>query len=549
MSDLINLPDAARLVEGLRDTGYNFRTAAADIIDNSIAAGATRVEVRLEMLTDGRKLVLFGDDGCGMDADGLFAAMRYGADERPDPSSLGKFGLGLKTASSAVCRCFTVVSRTGGDQPLAKLTWDLDHVRECNSWEMLREPVTVDEDEAFEELCGEHGTLVVWSQCDRLLTREYQVAGGTHEKNAMDRLAEQLRKHASLVYHRFLDAGDERVRTVSLSVNGEAVTPWNPFFPSRAEQVLPENQTVIEIGDADTVLGRATIRAWILPHRNDLSEEEKAQARISNSAQGFYVFREGRLIHSGGWLGVFGALEPHLSLLRIEFDFGHELDVAFNVDVKKSRISLDPGLEGGLKALLSPAYREANLRYRRRSSATAGSASGPDHSGANRTIGETKSTSGPVVSDVDVAAGTGTVNNHRGQGITIKIRVDNNVTSDCVHLEAVDDITDGRLWEPALRSVGEGEHRTGVRLNARHDFYRKIYAGVARDAEAVEGMDLLFWALATAEFNCTDKEIQTVFEDLRDDISGNLKKLLRPVPFPEETVDTPGRDPTPTDAG
>lgn len=108
MSNLINNPDATRLIYGLRDTGYNFRTAAADIIDNSIAADANRILVDISVTRDGRKFVYFGDNGTGMTEDGLFNAMRYGAPARANLASLGKFGLGLKTASSSVCLRYTV---------------------------------------------------------------------------------------------------------------------------------------------------------------------------------------------------------------------------------------------------------------------------------------------------------------------------------------------------------------------------------------------------------------------------------------------------------
>ena len=75
-NELINEPDAPRLINGLRDTGYNFRTAAADIIDNYIAAGASEINVQIEMDPEGRKYVYFGDNGSGMDAAGVFHAMR-----------------------------------------------------------------------------------------------------------------------------------------------------------------------------------------------------------------------------------------------------------------------------------------------------------------------------------------------------------------------------------------------------------------------------------------------------------------------------------------
>ena len=128
LDDLLNHPDPSRLIFGLRDTGYDFNTAAADIIDNAIAADATEVNVYVELQPDGRKFVYFGDNGGGMDAEGIHGAMRYGAARRTNPKSLGKFGLGLKTASSSICLRFGLISRQAGDKELRKLEWDLEHV-------------------------------------------------------------------------------------------------------------------------------------------------------------------------------------------------------------------------------------------------------------------------------------------------------------------------------------------------------------------------------------------------------------------------------------
>ena len=173
-NELINEPDAPRLINGLRDTGYNFRTAASDIIDNCIAAGASEINVQIEMDPEGRKYVYFGDNGSGMDTAGIFSAMQYGAPKRANPESLGKFGLGLKTASSSVCRQFTLISRSKKGEDLNKLIWDLDHVEKKGLWEMLQDPVTSDESDTFEELCGSgSGTLLIWSKCDRILTKNY----------------------------------------------------------------------------------------------------------------------------------------------------------------------------------------------------------------------------------------------------------------------------------------------------------------------------------------------------------------------------------------
>jgi hypothetical protein len=532
MNDLINEPDAQRLIFGLRDTGYNVKTAAADIIDNSIAAKADQINVEMVLRADGRKLVYFGDNGQGMDADGIYKAMRYGAPERENPESLGKFGLGLKTASSSVCLKFSLISRTAADQKLAKLAWDLEHVAKQKKWEMLSEPVSDTEREMFEELCGAKGTLVIWENCDRILTKDYD-PGGAKEKAAINRLAEALEKHLSLVYHRFLDKSDDRERDVAIAINQKPIVGWNPFYPQRSEQVLAplKQKLLIELPDGSEDL--AHIRAWILPHSKDMTkEEDRVHARISNRAQGFYVYREGRLIQDGSWMDVFGANEPHTSLLRVEFEFGHELDDAFRIDVKKSRILFHPALEDALRELLQPVYREAGLRYRRQTREKT-NAQTIDHSSANRNIAETSNASKPQVSSVDTASQSAIVSNNMGPKIRLKTMVQSNVRPDAVHVEAVENITNGELWQPALRSTGETGHVPAVLLNKHHDFYQKIYKRAAANGYAVEGMDLLLWAFAVAEQNNTNDELEPIFEDLRNEISNNLRKLLRNVPDPQ----------------
>lgn len=526
---LINDPDPARLIHGLRDTGYDFYTAAADIIDNSIAASADNINIRIDLTTDGRKFVYFGDDGHGMDDDGLRNAMRYGAEVREDLASLGKFGLGLKTASSSVCLKYAIISRKNSDSPLKKLTWDLEHVADINQWEMLDEAISDDETDAFDELCGDVGTLVVWSRCDRLLSKQYDKPGGTKEKNAINYRINKLKEHCALIFHKFLNPEDKNHKTVSITVNGETVKYWNPFYPERSEQVLQKKLTKMDIRVEDGSVYSATVKAWILPHSKDMTKDENNEfAKISNRGQGFYIHREGRLIHYGGYMGLWRADDPHWSLFRIEFDFDHHLDEAFSVDVKKSRILLDPALEEGLKELLTPAYNEANNRYRRIQKSVV--ISGISHKDSNKTISETKNTAQATVETVDADKGEATVSNNKGHGIKIITPVENNVELDKLYVNAVDGISSGALWEPCLTSPTNSHHATGVHINKQHDFYTKVYSQI--DNLSLEGLDLLLWALSAAEHKNTDEELTIMWEDIRDEVSSNLKKLLRSVDIP-----------------
>ena len=122
-------PDPVRMAEGLRDTGYQFNTAVADVVDNSIASEATFVDIQLNIDLNGEVTLAIYDDGIGMDRDGLINAMKYGSKPRPSAASLGKFGLGLKTASTAFCRKLVVISRNNPSAELIRATWDLDLVR------------------------------------------------------------------------------------------------------------------------------------------------------------------------------------------------------------------------------------------------------------------------------------------------------------------------------------------------------------------------------------------------------------------------------------
>lgn len=528
--EMVNEPDPSRLIHGLRDTGYDFYTAAADLIDNSIAAGADNIHINIELSTDGRKYVYFGDNGHGMDSNGLHNAMKYGAKVRDNLASLGKFGLGLKTASSSVCLKYSLISRKNPSQPLLKLTWDLEHVEKENVWEMLEEKVTSLEKDLFEELCGESGTLVVWAKCDRLLSKVYGEPGGTKEQQAIKNRRAKLIEHCALIFHKYLNPKEKEHRTVNIFVNGEKVEYWNPFYPERSEQVLAQKLTILPIQTEDGSIHNASVKAWILPHDKDMTKEEKDKfAKTSNRGQGFYIHREGRIIHYGGYLGLWRSDDPHWSLFRIEFDFDHNLDEAFRVDVKKSRILLDPALEDALKELLTPAYKEAEKRYRRKQSVQV--SSGISHADANKTIADTKNISKVTTESVDINTGTAVISNNRGFGIKILTPIESNVSPENLYVKAVDGLPSGALWEPCLSSSTDINHSTGIHINKQHDFYTKIYSQ-SKIGISIEGLDLLLWALAAAEHKNTDKELAMIWEDIRDEVSSNLKKLLRSIELP-----------------
>ena len=180
-------PDASRVMDGLRDTGYTFYTAIADVVDNSIAANATKIVIELQKNPENKLSLYIADNGHGMDVEGIENAMTYGSKKRDTVHSLGKFGLGLKTASTAFCRSLSLLSKTDSSD-YVKATWDLDHVAEVGDWELLDGEILDDEVDFLEDTTeGGAGTLVIWDKIDRLLQKDYK-----DFNSAFDRLVKKL---------------------------------------------------------------------------------------------------------------------------------------------------------------------------------------------------------------------------------------------------------------------------------------------------------------------------------------------------------------------
>lgn len=359
--DFILLPDPERIVNGLRDTGYNFDTAIADIVDNSISANATTVNIHIEMDPNQNVRVYIADDGEGMDLDGLKNAMKYGSKAREEANSLGKFGLGLKTASTAFGRCLSLLSRNNSDNTLRKVQWDLDYIAAQGQWLLQFPEIDVDEEDFFENTAqGGPGTLVIWDKIDRLL-KDYKTEANA--KKALNRTLDKLRFHLSMVFQRYLDINDTRASNIRIVVNDVEILPWDPFCRKEEKTELLQEQVVpVEMPDGSKPT--FYIAAYIIPKKGEYSSREaEVSARGSNDFQGIYVYRENRLIHFGDWFGLMKN-EPHFSLLRLDFSFDYQLDEILSVDIKKSRILLIGELASFIEKFLGSPRREAEKRYR-----------------------------------------------------------------------------------------------------------------------------------------------------------------------------------------
>lgn len=317
------------MVEALRGLGYNSQTALADIIDNSIAAGAT--EVRLEFLwAEEQSRILCLDNGRGMSAAELDRAMRLGERsplEERAAADLGRFGLGLKTASFSQCRRLTVA--TVGTDGLQSLRWDLDFLANSpdDGWHLL-EGAHPGSENFFDRLPPKQsGTLVLWEELDRIVTQ------GSTSKDFLN-LAMRVEQHLGMVFHRYLEGTRPRLRIL---LNGHPVKPWDPFMTDHPAK--PYNPPIFRHPTCPGV----EAECHVLPHKDRLSEAEFE--RLSGpegwtAQQGFYVYRNERLLVAGSWLGLGSGRswtkdEAH-RLARIRLDIPNSADADWKIDIRKS---------------------------------------------------------------------------------------------------------------------------------------------------------------------------------------------------------------------
>jgi len=356
------IPSARRLIRSLRDIGYDFKHAVADIVDNSIAADAS--EVTIDMRFDGHDSWLrIADNGSGMSGTMITEAMRFGTERDYEANELGKFGLGLKTASLSQCSRFTVASRI--DKTIRRIEvrqWDLDHVESTNRWEILELPTDERPEELIEPLQNSTGTVVHWEELDRVLG--YKIPWGDRARNGFFRLAEELDHHLGMVFHRFLDGEARRRKKLRITINATVVEPWDPFARSEEDTTaLPTRQFQVL---SSSRCGLVRFCPYILPPREKFSSSE-AFERLSgpgkwNQQQGFYIYRADRMIQSGGW-SYMRTRDEHTKLARVALDFMPDLDSAFDLNVAKARVNLPTDLKEQLKQPIDQLAKKAREVY------------------------------------------------------------------------------------------------------------------------------------------------------------------------------------------
>ncbi|GAA1774271.1 ATP-binding protein [Luedemannella helvata] len=354
-------PSAARLTESLRDIGYDFPTAVADLVDNSVDAGAGRVEIEIRF--DGENSwVSIADDGIGMSSKSLLEAMRFGSRRGYGLRDLGRYGLGLKTASFSQCRSLAVVTRQRGSGRTSSRMIDLDVIAEYDDWIIYSPAGDEHVARARKQIADTGGTVVIWRSLDRVLPERRPEGGWARRR--IENLAAKTAEHLGVVFHRFLEGsvGDPLV----ITVNGEKVVPWNPFAPDEPARVeLPLQRFELSVGE---VSGAVSLQCVVLPSRDRFSsatEFDRLSGPLNwNRQQGLYIYRAGRLVQYGGWFGIRG-IDEHTKLARAALEFDADLDLVFNINVAKMRVTMPPQLRQLLERPINELCIRADDAYRK----------------------------------------------------------------------------------------------------------------------------------------------------------------------------------------
>jgi hypothetical protein len=323
-------PHPDGLIHALREIGYKFNQAIADLVDNSITAEATCILIRFITKGDSIAAIVVADDGVGMEAEILTEAMRLGAKDIRPRKSLGKYGVGLKLASLSHARCLTVYSRKqgipGGRRWKVADGWVCTNLQEnacANQLDSSWGPLNM----------GSHGTIVEWSDIDKLV-----IQPGTLE-SSIRRISTKLEKHLGLYFHRFLENGNTNIY-IDKQEQGEeenairkSVEPLNPFPKQNGHKDYPSHFR-FDLGN----IGAIRAQAHIWPP-NSKNPNYKIQGSAA-SAQGFYIYRNDRLIQAGGWNGIVDDdREPHGSLARVRIDLPPSMDKHFSLNVQKAAVT------------------------------------------------------------------------------------------------------------------------------------------------------------------------------------------------------------------
>lgn len=360
-------PNPEYLIKSIAEQGYSLESALADLMDNSISANADKIEVLIKM--DQEPFTLFiADNGNGMDEEVLKTSMQFPSNS-PEVErnilDLGRFGLGMKTASFSQTRCFTVLSKKKGTNTFSGRTWDVNYLKQVGKWRLLVN--TQDEisslTEQYRSLSDGHlnrfdnfspNTIVVWKG---LYKFENYLEEDKRQSALKKQITEVTSDYLSLVFHRYMERKEKQLQ---IRINNNLIAPFNPF-PTTITDFRP-----IEFKQKKFSTDTIKIEGFVLPSRSiDESQSISVWTTKNRSLmdmEGVYIYRADRLIHFGGWNGLIKKA-PRLQLARLRVDIGNRVDHLLHLNVAKSQIEIPHDLTTAFEKYIDELKTQAEREF------------------------------------------------------------------------------------------------------------------------------------------------------------------------------------------
>jgi hypothetical protein len=546
-----SIPAAARTFEALRDIGYDFNSAVADLIDNSITQGKAKNLFiyfdKIKVKSAEKIIFRLFDDGIGMEGKFLQEAMRIGSEnDSYSEGDLSKYGMGMKTASLSQCDVLTVISKSE-NRHRAGYKWDMHLINARNDWFLLKLDSSEinneinHNDSLFKEMFqdtsssffnGPHWTLVAWDDLFDIETQFNSRSSKGFSDRFLDKTLASLIIHLRLTFHRFL-AGENVPRKINININGLSIKPLDPFCRDQTHtSVCPlnGNDEILFNFSGEIKHNRKDVRIkrYILPAKtgnkkfdsNSAWEEAKGN-KSWNDSQGYYIYRNNRLISYGGWLKT-KSKDEHDKLARVSIDFTDHHDSLIRIDVKKTKIQIPDDFFNFLKNTVNNKYiKSAKDRY----------------SNADERVVRTKNSvreKSSLVSHVSEALINESKIKVKENKIKGQIEVQNShgsfIVDDLIYktLESnlrfeEQDFKDDKIFWKFIPNPDCGFQ---IIINKSHPLYEKYYFDVDKNKPVTAVLDSFLFTLAFIELKCRTSENHNLFQEIREVASEVLKKFV-----------------------
>jgi hypothetical protein len=537
-----SIPGAKRTISALRDIGYDLNSAVADILDNSISRGKAK-NIYVDFYKDKKgKLHLFIiDDGIGMNSTILEEAMRIGSsNDDYSKGDLSKYGMGMKTASMSQASMITVLSKMDGYHQTA-FTWDLNHVQKTDRWEIFKldadeikktksKLLEYDNNNLQKIFTGKSWTVVIWEDLVNFQKNYDSYASSVTSENYFNRVILNLKIYLRLVFHRFID-GDNSAKKTNIFLNNKKIDALDPFCKKE------EHTTELELSDKNgyfVIEKNSTpivIKRYILPTNprkpgsfrfSTVEAWDEASGTLSwNESQGYYVYRNNRLISWGGWYRT-KSLDEHDKLARASIDLTGEHDELFTIDIKKTRIQFPEELRNHLKDNINSKFiAEAKKRY---------AGSEKKKNDVVNVVREKSKKVSHLSSALMREDNISVTEDKNNKELIINNRYGKKICDDMTYkmLEAGQKIISTSFGDSTLfwKMVPNPYNEFQVMVNTDHPFYNLVYGDSEKDKKITAIMDAFLFTMSFIEIKCITNNNEMLFDQMKEVASSVLNKFI-----------------------